>query len=134
LWEKIAAGQGHSLGLLTDATAWAWGYNGFGELGIGSQVDVHFPVNVSCINVGIELAGSKNSVEIYPNPATEYLNILSDLNQNMDRITITDSTGKKVLDIPGNTYQINVSMLNSGMYLLRMVSKGSSRALRFVKK
>lgn len=133
MWEKIAAGQGHSLGLLTDATTWAWGYNGFGELGIGSQVDVHFPVIVSCIHVGIEFADINNSVEIYPNPATEFLTILSDLSQNIDRITITDLTGKKVLDMPGDSNQINISMLNSGMYLLRMVSKGNSLIISFVK-
>ncbi len=32
-WAAIAAGGGHSLGLQTDGTRWAWGFDGAGQLG-----------------------------------------------------------------------------------------------------
>lgn len=35
--KAIAAGANHSLGLHRDGTVWAWGYNGYGQLGINSN-------------------------------------------------------------------------------------------------
>jgi len=41
---KIAAGAVHSLALKTDGTLWAWGFNAYGQLGDGTQVDKNIPV------------------------------------------------------------------------------------------
>ena len=45
--KAIAAGSHHSLALLEDGTVWAWGYNGYGQLGDGTKTDRHRPVQVS---------------------------------------------------------------------------------------
>ena len=42
----IAAGLDHSLALKSDGTLWAWGYNGYGQLGLGTTVDSHVAVQV----------------------------------------------------------------------------------------
>ena len=42
----VAAGQYHSMALKSDGTVWAWGYNGQGELGNGSNADSDTPVQV----------------------------------------------------------------------------------------
>ena len=39
-WDDVAVGYTHTLGLRYDGTLWAWGYNRFGQLGIGST-NVH---------------------------------------------------------------------------------------------
>ena len=44
--KAIAAGSHHSLALLEDGTVWAWGYNGYGQLGDGTKTDRHRPVQV----------------------------------------------------------------------------------------
>jgi alpha-tubulin suppressor-like RCC1 family protein len=42
----IAAGGGHSVALKSDGTVWAWGYNGYGQLGDNTTTERHVPVEV----------------------------------------------------------------------------------------
>jgi alpha-tubulin suppressor-like RCC1 family protein len=43
---SIAAGYKHSVVLKNNGTAWAWGYNGHGQLGNGSRSNSRVPVKV----------------------------------------------------------------------------------------
>lgn len=45
-WWKISAGQGHSLAIRQDGTAWTWGLNASGQLGDGTAVSNASPVSV----------------------------------------------------------------------------------------
>ena len=45
-WCQVSLGNLHSLGLRTNGTAWAWGYNNFGQLGDGTTVSKSSPVSV----------------------------------------------------------------------------------------
>ena len=57
----VAAGFHHTCAVASGGGLWCWGYNGFGELGIGSITDQHSPVAVSlgagvlrcCAEVGL---------------------------------------------------------------------------------
>ena len=55
-WAIISAGRYHSLAIKNDGTIWAWGGNGFGQLGDGTNIDRTEPVQIgSCadwISVG----------------------------------------------------------------------------------
>ena len=42
----ISAGSGHSLALRGDGSIWAWGFNGYGQLGDGTTIDRSTPVQV----------------------------------------------------------------------------------------
>jgi len=52
----IAAGGGHSLALRADNTLWAWGVNGFGQLGDGTMTDRLTPVQVSGLTDAVAIA------------------------------------------------------------------------------
>jgi len=43
----ISAGLDHALALKNTGTVWAWGYNGFGQIGVGTNTDALTPVPVS---------------------------------------------------------------------------------------
>jgi alpha-tubulin suppressor-like RCC1 family protein len=45
-WCQVSAGFNHSLGLRTNGTAWAWGYNGQGRLGDDSTISRSSPVSI----------------------------------------------------------------------------------------
>ena len=45
-WVSIAAGYGHNLGIKSDGTLWAWGYNADGQLGDGTILNKLSPVQI----------------------------------------------------------------------------------------
>ncbi len=59
----IAGGGGHTVALKSDGTVWAWGYNGYGQLGDGTVTDQYSPVQVSGLSgVSAIAAGSGHTV------------------------------------------------------------------------
>ena len=57
--------------------------------------------------------------KIYPNPSLNYFNI--DCNLNPEKINVYDLSGKLILELNGNTSQINHN-LEEGIYFLEIVS------------
>jgi alpha-tubulin suppressor-like RCC1 family protein len=45
-WAAVAAGEWHTLALKNDGTLWAWGYNGRGQLGVGTSASQFAPSQV----------------------------------------------------------------------------------------
>jgi alpha-tubulin suppressor-like RCC1 family protein len=45
-WISISAGNDHTIALKSDGTLWAWGDNGYGQLGDGTIIDKHSPVQI----------------------------------------------------------------------------------------
>jgi len=46
-FSSVAARSGHSVALGADGTVWAWGMNGYGQLGDGTTTDRNAPVRVA---------------------------------------------------------------------------------------
>jgi alpha-tubulin suppressor-like RCC1 family protein len=62
---SIAAGAYHSLALEADGTVWAWGWNGYGQIGDGTQVSRSRPVRVpGLVGVKAIAAGLFHSVAV----------------------------------------------------------------------
>jgi alpha-tubulin suppressor-like RCC1 family protein len=62
---QISAGHSHTLALTPDGTAWAWGGNGRGELGDGTEVDRYRPVRVTGLTGVIQVAaGASHSLAL----------------------------------------------------------------------
>lgn len=45
-WSFVAVGSGHTMAIKTNGTLWAWGYNNYGQLGVGDLLDRSSPVQV----------------------------------------------------------------------------------------
>ena len=74
-----------------------------------------------------------NEVILFPNPAQSFMNIQLANNQTIDRIIITDMTGKKVLEKNQHLSKINIETLSSGMYLIRIYSGTQGYQNKFLK-
>lgn len=79
-----------------------------------------------------ELAG-KESVGIYPNPATERINAVLPPNSI---VKLLDNNGRMVRSIQSanETLQIDVSDLDQGIYYLQIKADGINKAIPFIKK
>lgn len=62
-WLNVSASQAHTLAVKTDGTLWAWGDNGNGQLGDGSESDTYNPVQIGTDTNWLDVsAGSFNSL------------------------------------------------------------------------
>jgi alpha-tubulin suppressor-like RCC1 family protein len=46
IWEKVSGCNIHTLGIKTDGTLWGWGYNFYGQLGLGDNITYNTPQQV----------------------------------------------------------------------------------------
>lgn len=49
-WQTVSAGYTHSVGIKTDGTLWAWGDNGYGQLGDGTTISKNTPTQIGSAN------------------------------------------------------------------------------------
>ncbi|HWY98359.1 MAG TPA: T9SS type A sorting domain-containing protein, partial [Bacteroidia bacterium] len=82
-----------------------------------------------------------NGIVIYPNPATELLNIELNTGGTVMAvlIRITDVSGKEIMEakraLVGNTtLPVNISNLAAGMYFVRIEAGTSIQVVKFIKK
>ena len=50
--EKVSCGTRHSAAIFIDKTLWTWGWNRYGQLGLGDQEDRHCPNIVQDLSTG----------------------------------------------------------------------------------
>jgi hypothetical protein len=73
-------------------------------------------------------------VQIFPNPVSDYLEIDQPDSFIPNLIVIADLTGKKIMEYNNYTGKINVSKLNKGMYILKMIDRSGTRVFgKFIK-
>ena len=75
---------------------------------------------------GISQAEAAKFISVFPNPATDVVNITLVPNLNAESLQVIDFTGKTVFTMPvspsKSEYQINVSNYSKGVYLIRVGS------------
>ncbi|OBX23682.1 T9SS type A sorting domain-containing protein [Bizionia sp. APA-3] len=88
--------------------------------------------------MSVEELVESESVKIYPNPVTDFVNIsIPDNNENI-RVTIYSATGKQVGNYTMNNAlrNLDLSHLSSGMYLVQLDFKdaANSKTFKIIKK
>jgi sugar lactone lactonase YvrE len=76
---------------------------------------------------------SDTSLKLYPNPTYSLINIQTSNNVVLDKIIITDLTGKTVMEQTQNTNQVSVEKLATGVYILNGYSEGNKFQEKFIK-
>jgi len=81
---------------------------------------------------------SVQKIKVFPNPATNVVNVLGLKNSDRADISISDVYGNIVLNhqwrIKNNALNIPISTLNSGIYIVSVRSKEQQIQTKFYKK
>ena len=104
---------------------------------LNSVSDTSASINITL--TGINKITNNNVISVYPNPASDQLNIL--LNENFVNniiVSLSDISGKELLyqaiENKGSVISINISELKSGIYLLKVNFNDKTSVVKFVKK
>ncbi|MFB0924527.1 MAG: T9SS type A sorting domain-containing protein, partial [Vicingaceae bacterium] len=93
----------------------------------------------ACTNIlitGIDGASSNSGISIYPNPATDVLNIDLTTTANIERLTLFDVKGKLIyetVDFTNSNIQINMNKLSEGIYMLKVQSTNEVKNYKVLK-
>lgn len=112
-----------------------YGADKFYDINLSSTVSVAGEI-YAVLLAGQNLANEtfdKASISIYPNPATSILNISLANNSEISKVTVTDLSGKKILEQNGNLKTINIENLAKGMYVLEVFSEQNKMVSKFLK-
>jgi hypothetical protein len=98
--------------------------------GDGKEFEVIFPSTSMSIN---ENSDFKSEYSIFPNPASETLQLTVTNNQTINQITITDITGKTIMTPTFDNNTVDIKKLTSGIYFLHATIDGKSVPKKFIK-
>lgn len=89
----------------------------------------------SSITLGTEQTEIENQkITVFPNPTSDFLNIQNTSNSAIDKVIVTDMSGKTILQQNQNSAPVNVQNLTKGMYLLQVLSGDKKWQTKFLKK
>jgi hypothetical protein len=104
---------------------------GIGVLDIAAQLLYTGITPLSITNVNATQSG----FAVYPNPATDVINIRLDQPANNMTVMITDVVGKQALNETLQNNAVSVSALPAGIYIIHLAADGVNYApVKFVKK
>jgi alpha-tubulin suppressor-like RCC1 family protein len=133
--EIAASGYYHSLISTIDTTFYAFGQGG-GQLGIGNTATQITPVLVvdNCVALAVESFES-SQLSIYPNPSSGILNFSFDTILEHVSIQIYDTLGRMVFTKVHfkSDKSIDISNLQSGMYIANVTVKGKNFSQKIIK-
>ncbi len=108
-------------------TAAAWGSK---DQGVSPVLEITYTTPLSLDDPGLD------EVSLYPNPVKKELNISSPANLNINRITILNLLGQRVKQLgtpSGRLNKLDLSELNSGVYLVEISSDLGTAVKRILK-
>lgn len=75
----------------------------------------------------------EEKITVFPNPTKDFLTIQNSSNATIDKVIVTDTSGKTILQQNQNTTQVDVQNLAKGMYLLQIFSGEKKNQIKFLK-
>jgi hypothetical protein len=105
---------------------------------IGQTGSYLLDIDVSRVATAIEDVESNENLSVFPNPASEILNIQVENNTKVTNVQITDIVGKQVLQIDNPTFNdrqivIPIKQLQFGTYLLLIQTDEKTWQHKFIK-
>ncbi len=137
-WSSVSVGSQCAAVINENKELWTWGSNFHGGLGIGTNgvgMTAFVPVQVVCPSALLSIPENdlEMGLQLYPNPARDFVTIESDF--SIDYLVITDLQGKEISKKSYDTTRIiyDVSSLSKGMYFVKAYSGNRQNHIKFIK-
>ncbi|MBC5863398.1 RCC1 domain-containing protein [Flavobacterium turcicum] len=130
---QIAAGGYHALYLNGNNKVLSWGYAEFGQLGNSTVLFELVTREVICSTLSLNEYADQQVIKIYPNPTKDFLELYFLENDQIEKISILDISGKLILEKSSNVKTIDVQKLQKGIYLLQVKTAKKTMTYKFVK-
>lgn len=92
-----------------------------------SQINLTAPLSTSDFD--------KNTISVYPNPSNDFIFVKGIENRTISQVSIVDILGKNVFEAAEmNGNKIDISNLNTGIYILSITSDNKQERIKFIKK
>ena len=126
LWHELADTEIHMQGSHTD---------GSGYFKIDKLIKGEYTFGFKKSSVGtIENANKEITLELFPNPTTEWIQLKTNLIYSKNtQVAIYNTLGEMVYNTPFYAHQINVSTFAKGNYILQIKDLNNTYASEFIK-
>lgn len=135
-WSRtLSSGPGINMVIKNNNEIYVWGLNTTGELGLGNTNQYSQPTlfGTMCGATAGLNDNTLTSIILYPNPTSSTLTLANAENLSIEKLTVTDLTGKVVMTQKSNNTQLDVQQLPAGMYFLNVSANGNIQHLKFIK-
>lgn len=104
-----------------------------GKILMGGYINSDFGlVRLYRQTLGVSNNISSDAFAVYPNPSKDWLHFQIPAQVHVERVTVSDLTGKLVVDAPMQD-QLDVRHLQQGVYIVRLFSGEKTHQLKFIK-
>lgn len=138
VWQKLLGGTSYDYFTSIEATpdggyiACGTSASDNGDAAPGHGLEDFWVVKLGPEN--LETSGfTQNQLMIYPNPAKNQLNLYFSDTVTIDKITVTDISGKIILSQQENYDQIEIENLRAGIYFIQAFSGNKTFQTKFIK-
>lgn len=121
-WDYIDSKASHTVALKSDGSLFCWGNNLYGQLGIGNFSAQNTPQLVTCPTLDSENFELASSIRLYPNPVNDFIKIELSNSIIINKIEITDVSGKVLIEKTNDFEKIDMTQFTSGIYLIKINS------------
>ena len=112
----ISAGEYHNLALTTNRKLYVWGYNVYGQLGLGNTDTIDTPTQITGISGIMEISAGRSKSNIVTREGDIYITGLNNLGQfgngtreNKTEFTLINTISDVYSAVSGNTYTMAIS-------------------------
>lgn len=90
---------------------------------------------LDCDSLGVADLNSMDEISIYPNPASDFVNISSS-NTKIDSVVITDASGRVVMTnkMDALSGKVNIAHLPKGVYMVSLTADGKTVTKKIIKR
>ena len=98
---------------------------------VNGQIEDYSIVLTDDLNTTLStIESTKDNIEIYPNPVTDYLHI--EVDEKINSVKLLDFLGKEILKVQSN--RIDLSNISKGMYIVKVKTLSNTYTKEIIKK